>query len=621
MTRRGLLGASAAGLALVAAGCTRGAGSGDTELNALLDRLATDFLREAPEACTSLAVSEEQAGGRYMDRLSDSSKEGKARGIALAERAVADLQAIDRQSLSAQGQVSLDVVLTAVSNQLASSRFDPGGGATGPYVLSQLTGAYTGYPDFFASQHQVTNRETADAYLARLSAYKTVLDQEIAVLNADVGNGVIPPSFCVSRRGPGGREVGAIGQLRDFTRIAPAENVLVTSFAAKLAEVADISDADKTALTQRAQAIVTDEILPAYQRQIDALSALLPRATTDAGIWKLAQGAEMYETALRQHTTTNMTPDEIHQMGLELVASLNAEMDAGLRAQGLTRGSITERMGALSRRPDQIYPSTDAGRERLLAELNAQMAAVSARMPEYFGTLARAALEIKRVPEYTEAGAPGGYYQPAALDGSRPGAYYINLRDPATEWPKYTLPTLTYHEGTPGHHWQISIQQEAGSLPFIRSALLGFNAYAEGWGLYAEQLADEIGMYASDPFGRLGYLQSAAFRASRLVVDTGLHHKRWTREQAIASMVAATGDQESNIVTEIERYCVWPGQATGYMVGRQAINRMREAARQSLGDRFDIKGFHDTILTNGSMPLSVTESLVQQWVATVSAPA
>ena len=508
-------------------------------------------------------------------------------------------------------------MLTAGINSLAASRFDPGSGAGAPYVLTQLTGAYTGLPDFLVSQHQVTNRETADAYLSRLSAYARVLDQEIEVLNADVANGIIPPAFALRR----GNDSGAIAQLATFAAIAPAQNVLVSSFAQKLAEVAEINAADKTTMTQRAQTIVADEILPAYQRQIDALTALLPRANTDAGIWKLPQGAEMYAAALRQSTTTEMSPEEIHQMGLELVASLNAEMDAGLRALGLTRGSIVERTRALSRRPDQIYPSTEAGRAELLAALNAQVAAIQVRMPEQCGTLARAALEIKRVPEYTEAGAPGGYYQQAALDGSRPGAYYINLRDPATEWPKFTLPTLTYHEGVPGHHWQISIQQEAGGLPFIRSALLGFNAYQEGWGLYAEQLADEMGMYADDPAGRIGYLQSAAFRASRLVVDTGIHHLRWTREQAIRSMVEATGDQESNIVTEIERYCVWPGQACGYMVGRQAILRMREQARTALGDRFDIRGFHDTVLTNGATPLSVTEQLVQAWTERTSGAA
>ncbi len=444
-----------------------------------------------------------------------------------------------------------------------------------------------------------------------------VLDQESKRIADDAAAGVIPPSFCLRR----GEDAGAINLLRKFAALAPAQTVLVQSLQTRLGEVAEIAASDKTTLTERAEAIVRDEVLPAYQRQIDALNAILPRATADAGAWKLPRGAELYASGLRNYTTTSMSPDEIHQMGLDLVASLNSEMDAGLKAQGMTRGTIAQRIQALSRRPDQIYPSTPAGREQLLAALNAQVAAMSARMPEVCGTLAKAALEIKRVPEYTEAGAPGGYYQSAALDGSRPGAYYINLRDPATEWPKFTLPTLTYHEGVPGHHWQIAIQQEAGELPFIRSALLGFNAYAEGWGLYAEQLADEMGMYANDPLGRIGYLQSAAFRASRLVVDTGIHHKRWTREQAIASMVAATGDQESNIVTEIERYCVWPGQACGYMVGRQAINRMREAARTALGANFDIKAFHDSVLTNGSTPLSVTESLVQAWVATVSGPA
>jgi uncharacterized protein (DUF885 family) len=235
-------------------------------------------------------------------------------------------------------------------------------------------------------------------------------------------------------------------------------------------------------------------------------------------------------------------------------------------------------------------------------------------MPQAFNTLAQAQLEIRRVPPTTEAGAPGGYYQRAALDGSRPGAYYINLRNTA-EWPRFTLPTLNYHEGVPGHHWQISIQQESGAIPFIRSAMLGFSAFSEGWGLYAEQLADELGVYADNPLGRIGYLQSAAFRASRLVVDTGIHHKRWTREQAIQSMMEATGDLESSVTTEIERYCVNPGQACSYMVGRQAINRMRSAAQQQLGARFDLKSFHDTMLANGAVPLSVLERIMSEWAA------
>lgn len=607
MSRRSLLSVTAAGVVLAA--CSRPAASGD--LNTILDTLSTDLLRELPEYSTSLSISEEQAGGRYIDRLSDASRAGAERLLQISQNAVTQLEAINRDSLSAQDAVTRDVVLTSLQDGVASAHYKTGGGAQAPYTVTQLTGAYTNIPDFLASQHPVTNREQADAYLARLTAYGRVLDQESERVGLDASDGVIPPDFALD---------GALAQLRDFRGKAPAQTVLVSSFQSRLAEVADISDADKATLLSQAETIVRDTVLPAYQRQIDAITQIRPRATHDAGVWKLPDGEALYATALKAYTTTSMAPDEIHQMGLDLISQLTSEMDTILRAQGMTRGSVAERIQALGRRPDQIYPSTDAGRTRLLADLNAQVAAIRARMPEVCGVLAQAPLEIKRVPEYTQAGAPGGYYQGAALDGSRPGAYYINLRDPATEWPKFTLPTLTYHEGVPGHHWQIAIQQESGSIPFIRSALLGFSAYAEGWGLYAEQLADEMGMYANDPFGKIGYLQSAAFRASRLVCDTGLHSKRWTREQAIQSMVAATGDQESNITTEIERYCVWPGQACSYMVGRQALNRMRESARTTLGANFDLKGFHDTVLTNGSTPLSVTETLVSQWVATVSGP-
>lgn len=608
ISRRSLLSASAAGVVLAA--CSRTAEAGN--LNGILDTLSTDLLRELPEYSTSLSISEEQAGGRYIDRLSDASRAGSERLLQISQNAVTQLQSLSRDTLSAQDAVTYDVVLTSLQDGIASSHYKSGGGAQAPYTVTQLTGAYTSIPDFLASQHPVTNREQADAYLARLTAYGRVLDQESERIGLDAGEGVIAPDFALD---------GALRQLGQFRGTAPAQTVLVSSFQQRLAGIADISDADKTALTSQAETIVRDTVLPAYQRQIEAITAIRPRATHDAGVWKLPDGENLYATALRAYTTTSMSPDEIHQMGLDLIAQLTAEMDTILRAQGMTRGSVAERVTALGRRPDQIYPSTPAGRDRLLADLNAQVAAMRARMPEVCGVLAQAPLEIKRVPEYTEAGAPGGYYQGAALDGSRPGAYYINLRDPATEWPKFTLPTLTYHEGVPGHHWQIAIQQESGSIPFIRSALLGFSAYAEGWGLYAEQLADEMGMYANDPFGRVGYLQSAAFRASRLVCDTGLHSKRWTREQAIQSMVAATGDQVSSITTEIERYCVWPGQACSYMVGRQALNRMREGARTTLGQNFDLKGFHDAVLTNGSTPLSVTESLVSQWVATVSGPA
>jgi uncharacterized protein (DUF885 family) len=423
----------------------------------------------------------------------------------------------------------------------------------------------------------------------------------------DAGNGMIPPDFCID---------GALTQLRGFAQTAPGQTVLVTSLAQRLPNVTEIPEGDRAAFLTRAETIVRDEVLPAYQRQIDALSAIRPQAVHDAGIMHRPQGVEMYAAALRGYTTTTMTADEIHDMGVEIVNSVNAQMDAILRGEGMTQGSVAERVQALNQRPDQLYPNTDPGRARLLGDLNTKVQAMRARMPEMFGRMAEAPLEIVRVPAYIEAGAPGGYYQPPALDGSRPSAYYINLRNTA-ETPRYSLPTLTYHEGIPGHHWQIAIQQESEGLPFFRSALSFFGAFIEGWGLYAEQLADEMGVYESDPFGRIGYLQSAAFRASRLVVDTGIHAKGWSREQAIQSMSEATGNPADSTVTEIERYCVIPGQACSYMVGREAINRMRTNAQGALGAAFDFRGFHDTLLVNGSTPLTVTEQLVQDWVASV----
>jgi uncharacterized protein (DUF885 family) len=609
-TRRALLGAGAAGAALLATGCTPPANQA-TQLTAILDRVSTEILRESPERCTALGVGEEQAGGRFIDKLSDASKEGTRRYRAIQEAALRDLNALDRAALTAQDAVTLDVVKTSFENSLATSRYEVGGGAGAPYIVSQLTGAYRDVPDFLDSQHPLTTRDEADAYLARMNEFVRQLDQETEIIGADASAGVIPPDFAIDK---------AIAQLNSFAATPPAQNVLVQSLVRRLPEVAEIPEADRAGYITRAETAVRDAILPAYQRQIEALRAVRPRAVHDAGVWRLNQGAEMYAASLQQRTTTAMSPDEIHQMGVELVAQFTSEMDAILRAQGLTRGTVAERNAQVARRPDQLYPNTDAGRTQLLADLNTQTREIEALMPQAFNTLARAPLEIKRVPVTTEQGAPGGYYERATLDGSRPGAYYINLRD-TSEWPKFTLPTLTYHEGVPGHHWQVSIQQESGSIPFIRSALLGFSAFSEGWGLYAEQLADELGVYSNNPLGRLGYLQSATFRASRLVVDTGMHAKQWTREQAIRSMMEATGDQESSVVTEIERYSVWPGQACSYMVGRQAINRMRDNARQTLGTAFDLKGFHDTMLTNGAVPLSVLESIVTQWAATVSGPA
>jgi uncharacterized protein (DUF885 family) len=609
-TRRTMLGASAAGLALLA-GCASShrpapaptPPSPGEQLTAVLDRTVNAQLREAPERCTSLGITEERAGYRFIDKLADASKQGNRRSRQIIEGGLRDLRAIDRNALRAPDKVTYDVVATAWENNIASARFEAGSGAGSPYVVTQLTGAYRNFPDFMDNQHPLRSKDEADAFIARLREYPRVLDQETAIIGEDAGAGVAPPDFAIDK---------ALVQLSAFASAAPRDTVLVQTLVRRLPGVAAISEAERTTYIAQAEAVVRDAILPAYGRQMEALRQVRANAVHEAGIWRLPQGGEMYAAALRSRTTTDLTPDQIHDMGLELIAGLHTEMDQILRSQGMRRGPLAARVQQLSRRRDQLYPNTEQGRAQILADLNAQSRHIVSLMPQAFNIQARAQLEIRRVPPTTEAGAPGGYYQRAALDGSRPGAYYINLRD-TSEWPKFTLPTLNYHEGVPGHHWQISIQQESGAIPFIRRAMLFLSAFSEGWGLYAEQLADELGVYADNPLGRLGYLQSATFRASRLVCDTGLHHKRWTREQAIQSMMEATGDLETSVATEIERYCVQPGQACAYMIGRQEINRLRREATQALGERFDRKGFHDTLMTNGAVPLNVLQTIVRDW--------
>lgn len=614
-SRRAVLGAGAAGAAVLAGCASDGAmtapagGTDPTALmNAVLDRSVANSLRRSPERCTSLGLTEERAGYRFIDKVSDASKAAGREAREQTRASLGELRAIDRESLPARDKVTYDVVATAWENNLASAAFEVGGGAGSPYQVTQLTGAYRSMPNFLNEQHPLRTVDEADGYIARIYGFAGQLEAETAIIAEDASAGVIPPDFAIDK---------AILQLQRFIENPPNQNILTQSLVRRLPDAEAIPEASRGDYIRRAELGVRDRVIPAIQRQIEALQRVRPQAVHDAGIWRLPRGGDMYAAALVSRTTTTMTPDDIHNVGNELIRQLNSEMEVILRAEGLTHGTVAARVQEISRRPDQLYPNTDAGRAQILADLNQQTREIEAMMPRAFNTLAQAQLEINRVPAFTEAGAPGGYYQRAALDGSRPGAYFINLRDTA-EWPRFTLPTLNYHEGVPGHHWQISIQQESGSIPFIRSAMLGFSAFSEGWGLYAEQLADELGAYSNNRLGRLGYLQSATFRASRLVCDTGLHHKRWTREQAIQSMMEATGDLESSVTTEIERYCVNPGQACAYMIGRQAINRIRQQATTMLGPRFDLKAFHDTMLVNGAVPLSVLERVLADWAAAQS---
>ena len=360
-----------------------------------------------------------------------------------------------------------------------------------------------------------------------------------------------------------------------------------------------------------AAAVVEGRLYPALDRQVAVLTELRRGAGTAAGVNRLPDGEAFYANALRFHTSTSLTPEQAHQIGLTQVAELGAEADPLLRAEGLTQGSVGARLTALGEQERFLYPNTDAGRQQLLADLNRQMEAVKARTPEVFATVPRSPMEVKRVPPAIELGAPRGYAQGPSLDGSRPGAYYINLQDTRI-WPRWALPTLTYHESVPGHLWQGSLVIENESIPLLQRNI-GIPAYGEGWGLYAEQLADEIGMYRGFPAGRIGMLQSFLYRAARIVVDTGLHAKGWSRDQAIRYFAENVGLNPIAAESEIDRYIVWPGQAASYKLGHNEFVRLREQARARLGGRFDLKSFHDAVLLNGDMPLEVLGTVVAEW--------
>ncbi|SPU42654.1 DUF885 domain-containing protein [Brevundimonas diminuta] len=607
MDRRRLLMSVAAGGALAAVGPVRALAStastqaapnaATTAFHALLDRIADEMLLSDPELLTMLGMDRgPKADARF--KLSDRSQAKIDADKAKFVDAMKAVKAIDQGQLNAADQVYYDTLEFFGDTVMTGYDFPYGGGfSPSPYTVSQLGGAYQQIPDFLDSQHRIETADDAEAYLSRLSEFAKGMDAERARMQSDFASGAVPPDFVIDR---------TLTQMGAITGTAAADSVMTQSLARRTAEKNISGD-----WAARAQAILTNEVYPAIQRQADAFKAVRSGATHDGGVWRLPQGEDYYRFGLKYYTTSSMTPDEVHQMGLEQVAEISARADALLKAQGLTQGSVGERIAALGKDPRFVYPNTDEAKDELIKELNVQMVAMQARMPEYFGRLPKSPCDIKRVPAAIEAGAPGGYYQSPALDGSRPGAYYINLRDTA-EWPKWTLPTLTYHEAVPGHHFQIALQQEKPDTPLLMK-VMGFSAYSEGWGLYAEQLADEIGAYENDPFGQIGYLQSLMFRAARLVVDSGLHHKRWSREQGIRYMVDTLGDQESSIATEVERYCVWPGQASSYKVGHTTWVRLREDAKKRLGSRFDIKGFHDTGLNLGGVPLTVLERTMNAW--------
>jgi uncharacterized protein (DUF885 family) len=598
--RRSLLKSAGATAALLAlAPVARAASSDSKTLNALFDTFVNENLDRSPTFATSLGVD---TGARAHQRseLDEASLAANARGQKLVASQLARLQAFDRSSVGADDQISYDVVLFNLKNRDADNRRYPfaGGSARAPYVISQQDGLYSSIPSFLDNQHTIETKSDADAYLARLEQFALRLDEEIEVVRHDVALGVVPPDFALQK---------TLVQMTAL-RGQPAESANLTTSVVRRTKEKNITGD----YAGPAAKILNDKVYPALDRQIALVTDMQKKATHDAGVWKLPDGEAYYRDSLLSWTTSTMSPDEIHKTGLDIIKDHTAQIDAIMRAQGMTKGTVGERLRAMYDDPKLAYANNDAAKEQLIADLNVKVAAIRARLPEYFGALPKADVKIQRVPKYIEAGRPGGYYNAPSLDGKIPGIYWINLRD-TSEQPRWLLPTLTYHESIPGHHLQLSIQREA-KMPLIRRISF-ISSYIEGWALYAEQLADEMGMYKDDPLGRIGFLHDAMFRAVRLVVDSGIHAMKWSREDAVKFFVDALGDKDTAAITEIERYAVAPGQACGYMLGKLAFLAARQKARDALGARFDIKSFHDAVLIGGAVPLAMIDQMADRYIA------
>jgi uncharacterized protein (DUF885 family) len=576
------------------------AGDGDAKLNALFEQIFQERVRNSPELATSLGLDKGQNAALKSKLDTDSAPVQRSKGLARNRRAIAELNAISPVNLSESGKLNREVVVYSLqTNTVAPTRWNIDS-AQRPYPITQQGGAYFETPDFLNTSHTIDNAADAEAYLSRLQQFATVLDNDTAEQKTQAARGFLAPGWAIDL---------ALGQMRKL-RDVPAETSSMVQSIAKRSAARNIGGDWQ----RRATDIVAKAVYPALDRQIATMERLRPTTRPGDGAWRLPNGDAIYAEALHEATTTNFSPNEVHQMGLTQVAEISAELDKILKTQGYSRGSVGDRLAALNRTPAELYPDTDAGCADLLASLNAGVKDMYTRLPRDFATLPNQPLEIRRVPPEIQDGASNGYYRRAALDGSRPAIYFINLKD-LGDWPKYTLPTLSYHEGVPGHHLQISISQESKDIPTLRK--LGFfSAYSEGWALYAEQVADELGVYADNSLGRAGFLQSFLFRAARLVVDTGIHTKRWSREQATDYMVQTTGFARPRSQREVERYCTMIGQACSYKVGHTAWTRARAEAQKTLGPKFDIKQFHE-ILREGAMPLSILERRIRERAAAI----
>jgi uncharacterized protein (DUF885 family) len=600
LSRRETLAALAATAAFPARALAAPSTATDAQASAVLQSFAEHLLRLSPEQATSLGIDK---GARAPLRLkmSDKSAAGQERVRQVIAADLKRAEAIDESRLSFSVRTSVDTVRSVYKTALEGFRFPYGDVAVGgyrntPYVVIQNVGAYIDAPQFLETDHLIESKADAEAYLARLAQLPAQLAGELGRLKAARAHGLVPPSFLGNK---------TISQLGIAAKGAHEGGSLVESLVSRAKDKGIPGDWEA-----RARKIVTGPVAAALERQIAELKAERAVANDVAGMWSRPRGEEYYRWALKASTTTTLAPDELHQLGLEQLKELQGRMDPILKSIGYTQGSVGERMQALAKDPRYKFSEGDKGRAEIMAYIQERIAKIRTVLPRAFATLVPGHLEVRRMSPEQEPGAPGAYGGAGSIDGKIPGKFWINLRDTNLH-SKYSLPDLAAHEAIPGHVWQ---GEYANKLPLIRT-LLAFNAYSEGWALYAEQLVDELGVYDDFPVGRLGYLQSIAFRACRLVVDTGLHAKRWTRQQGVDFFVTMNGSNPLEVASEVDRYCAWPGQACGYKVGHGEINRLRTLARRALGPRFDFRSFNDALVTGGNVPLVVLARIIDAYIA------
>jgi uncharacterized protein (DUF885 family) len=572
--------------------------------NAMLNTQLIEQGIDHPQELTSIGVIDGTVLDFHSGKLDDYSLGARRKEYDTVRADEAAIKAWDRSKLSPQEQLSYDIAMWEYDRELANAKY-PWLGANGQaYPVNQAFGIQKNLPNFLLSQHQIKNAKLARRYVDRLRAMARVLDTVDGDVARQARLGVVPPDFIVD---------DDIDQMRALIADDPAHSVLVANLAAKSAVLSDLSVNEKTTLVADATAAVRDGVYPAYRRLIARMQAIRPLATHDAGLWHLKGGDAYYADQLKLLTSTDMTPAQIHDYGLSEVTRITAQIDTILKSVGMPDGTVGDRMDRLAHDSRFAYQNSEADRERMLARYRQLLSHVKTLLPLYFSDIPNLPLEVRRVPPYAEKGSAGAYYEPPSLDGSRPGVFFANLRN-VGETPQWAMPTLAYHEGIPGHHLQISTALTIKDLPYLRR----FNflpAYGEGWALYAEHLASDMGLYKDDPYGDLGRLQAELFRAVRLVVDTGIHSQHWTREQAIDYFRKTTGMGLSDVTAETERYVVWPGQACAYKIGMKTILEMREKAKAELGPKFDLREYHRLVLENGAMPLWLLQKTVDAWIA------